>query len=258
MIYGMYLSAQGADAKSVRLDVLSNNLANANTTSFKRDVPIFRMNPPFDAQQGGLNAPLPGDLENHTGGISLETIRTDFEPGSFITTDGDLDLAIQGQGFFQVGSGQDYFLTRNGSFSIDPDGLLVTADQGLPVLSVDEKEIEIPDGTTRIEFSTDGILTPFNANGQSLGSIAQVAVVMPSSLDELVKNGIGLYSTEGRITGVNDTVNIKQGTLEASGTNSIEEMMELVTTSRMFESNINMIKLQDDSLGRLLQSMPRR
>ena len=258
MIYGMYLSAQGAEANSARLDVLSNNMANADTTSFKRDVPVFRMNPPFDEQQGGLNAPLPGDLENHTGGISLESIRTDFEPGSLTSTEGDLDLAIKGQGFFQVGDSQDYFLTRNGSLSIDPDGRLVTADQGLPVLSVDEKEIEIPDGTTRLEFSTDGTLTPFDGNGQSLGSIAQVAVVMPTSLEELVKNGNGLYSTEGHITGVNESVNIQQGFLEASGTNSIEEMMELVTTSRMFESNINMIKLQDDSLGRLLQSLPRR
>lgn len=258
MIYGMYLSAQGADANSVRLDVLSNNMANANTTSFKRDVPVFRMNPPFDEKQGGLNAPLPGDLENHTGGISLESIRTDFEPGAFTKTEGNLDLAIKGQGFFQVGSAQDSFLTRNGSLSIDPNGVLVTADQGLPVLSVDEKEIEIPDGATRIEISEDGALTPFDGFGQSFGSIAQLNVVMPDSLEELVKNGNGLYSTEGRLTSVNEVVEVQQGFLEASGTNSIEEMMELVSTSRMFESNINMIKLQDDSLGRLLQSMPRR
>jgi len=258
MIYGMYLSAQGADANSVRLDVLSNNMANANTTSFKRDVPVFRMNPPFDEQQGGLLAPLPGDLENHTGGISLESIRTDFEAGALTKTGGNLDLAIKGQGFFQVGSAQDSFLTRNGSLSIDPDGLLVTADQGLSVLSVNEKEIKIPDDATRIEISGDGTVTPFDGYGQSLGSIAQLNVVMPSSLEELVKNGNGLYSTEGRITSVNEVVEIQQGFLEASGTNSIEEMMELVTTSRMFESNINMIKLQDDSLGRLLQSMPRR
>ena len=258
MIYGMYLSAQGADANSVRLDVLSNNMANANTTSFKRDVPIFRLNPPHDVQEGGLNAPLPGDLENHTGGITLETIRTDFEPGAFTSTEGDLDLAIKGQGFFQVGSSQDYFLTRNGSLSIDPDGRLVTADQGLPVLSIDEKEIDIPAGTTRLEFSENGTVTPFDGYGQSLGPIAQLAVVMPDSLDELVKNGNSLYSTEGRITEVNDLVEVQQGFLEASGTNSIEEMMELVSTSRRFESNINMIKLQDDSLGRLLQSMPRR
>ncbi|HAH47177.1 MAG TPA: hypothetical protein DCM07_20440, partial [Planctomycetaceae bacterium] len=61
MIYGMYLSAQGAEANSVRLDVLSNNMANANTTSFKRDVPIFRINPPHDQNEGPLN-PLPGAL----------------------------------------------------------------------------------------------------------------------------------------------------------------------------------------------------
>tara|TARA_R110002111_G_scaffold107056_2_gene165511 strand:+ start:94716 stop:95489 length:774 start_codon:yes stop_codon:yes gene_type:complete len=257
MIYGMYLSAQGADANSVRLDVLSNNMANANTTSFKRDVPVFRMNPPFDEKQGPLNA-LPGDLENHTGGISLEAIRTDFENGSYISTDADLDLALKGPGFFQVGNREKTFLTRNGSLSIDAHRRLVTADQGLPIQTKDGNEILIPPQAVNVGISDDGVVTTFDSTGQSLGSVGQLAVVMPTSLEELVKVGNSLYTTEGRVAPVKDAVNIQQGFLEASGTNSIEEMMELVTASRMFESNINMIKLQDESLGRLLQSMPRR
>jgi len=102
------------------------------------------------------------------------------------------------------------------------------------------------------------MVTPFDAIGQSLGSVGQLAVVMPTSLEELVKIGGSLYTTEGKVAPLKEAVNIQQGFLEASGTNSIEEMMELVSSSRMFESNINMIKLQDESLGRLLQSMPRR
>ncbi|MCA9014853.1 MAG: flagellar hook-basal body protein [Planctomycetaceae bacterium] len=257
MIYGMYLSAQGADANSVRLDVLSNNMANANTTSFKRDVPLFRMNPPWDKKQGNLN-PLPGDLDNHTGGISLEAIATDFENGSLIPTEGEFDLAFKGQGFFQVGNRQQSFLTRNGSLSVNADRRLVTADHGMPILSKDGNEIEIPADAVHIGVSTDGIVTPFDRNGQSLGAVGQLAVMMPASLDDLVKVGSNLYQTEGRVDPSKEPVNIQQGFLEASGTNSVEEMMELVSTSRMFESNINMIKLQDESLGRLLQSMPRR
>ncbi|MFH1299433.1 MAG: flagellar hook-basal body protein [Planctomycetota bacterium] len=257
MIYGMYLSAQGADSNSVRLDVLSNNMANANTTSFKRDVPVFRMNPPFEKKQGPLNG-LPGDLENHTGGISLESIRTNFENGSFISTEGDLDLALKGQGFFQVGSRDKSFLTRNGSLAIDADRRLVTADQNLPIRSKDGNDIAIPLEAVSVEVSPDGVVTPIDGNGLPLGSVGQLAVVMPSSLEELVKIGNSLYVTEGQVAPVKEGVNIQQGFLEASGTNSIEEMMELVTASRMFESNVNMIKLQDESLGRLLQSMPRR
>ncbi|WP_339734106.1 flagellar hook-basal body protein [uncultured Gimesia sp.] len=257
MIYGMYLSAQGADANSVRLDVLSNNMANANTTSFKRDVPLFRMNPPRDEKQGNLN-PLPGDLENHTGGITLEAITTDFENGSLIPTEGEFDIALKGQGFFQVGNRQESFLTRNGSLAVDADRRLVTADQGLPILSKDGNPIEIPAEAVRVEIATDGSVVPFTKDGLSLGPVGELAVVMPTSLDSLVKVGNSLYTTEGRVDPSKEPVNIQQGFLEASGTNSIEEMMELVTTSRMFESNINMIKLQDDSLGRLLQSMPRR
>ncbi|QDV48972.1 flagellar hook-basal body protein [Gimesia fumaroli] len=257
MIYGMYLSAQGADANSVRLDVLSNNMANANTTSFKRDVPLFRMNPPRDEKQGNLN-PLPGDLENHTGGITLEAITTDFGNGSLIPTEGEFDIALKGPGFFQVGNRQESFLTRNGSLSVDADRRLVTADQGLPILSKDGNPIEIPPEAVHVEIATDGSVVPFASGGQSLGPVGQLAVMMPSSLDDLVKVGNSLYTTAGRVDPSKEAVNIQQGFLEASGTNSVEEMMELVSTTRMFESNINMIKLQDDSLGRLLQSMPRR
>ena len=257
MIYGMYLSAQGADANSVRLDVLSNNMANANTTSFKRDVPIFCINPPHDAQEGPLT-PLPGDLENHTGGITLEGITTNFENGSFISTDSDFDIALKGQGFFEVGSRQKSYLTRNGSLSIDSNRRLVTADQGLPLLTKNGQEIKIPDDAVNIGISPDGLVTPFNAEGQALTTQGEISVVMPRSLDELVKIGNSLYTTEGRVSEATGPVSIQQGFLEASGTNSVEEMMELVSSSRMFESNINMIKLQDDSLGRLLQSMPRK
>lgn len=257
MIYGMYLSAQGADANSVRLDVLSNNMANANTTSYKRDIPLFRMNPPMDEKQGNLN-PLPGDLENHTGGITLEAITTDFKNGSMIPTEGEFDIAFKGPGFFQVGNRQESFLTRNGSLAVNADRRLVTADHGLPILTRDGNEIEIPPDAVNVEFSPDGTVTTFDRSGQSLGSLGQLAVMMPRSLDSLVKVGGGLYQSEGRIDPSKEPVNIQQGFLEASGTNSVEEMMELVSTSRMFESNINMIKLQDESLGRLLQSMPRR
>ncbi|HBL47133.1 flagellar hook-basal body protein [Gimesia sp.] len=257
MIYGMYLSAQGAEANSVRLDVLSNNMANANTTSFKRDVPIFRINPPHDQNEGPLN-PLPGALENHSGGISLESITTDFEPGSLIPTNSEFDLALKGPGFFQVGSAQESFLTRNGSLSIDGNRRLVTADHGMPILTTDGREIKVPVEATHVEITPDGVVTPFDAENQPLGNLGQLAVVMPGSLDELVKIGKNMYTTEGRVNPLKGPANIAQGFIEASGTNSVEEMMELVTSSRMFESNINMIKLQDESLGRLLQSMPRR
>lgn len=257
MIYGMYLSAQGADANSVRMDVLANNMANANTTSFKRDIPIFRVHPPAEENQAPL-APLPGDLENHTGGISLEGMTTNFENGALISTNSDFDLALKGQGFFQVGSSQESFLTRNGSLALDSKRRLVTADQGLPLLTRNGQEITLPADAVRVEVAPDGLVNPFDAEGEPLGPQGPIAVVMPQSLDELVKQGNSLYTTAGRVSDAPGPVNIQQGFLEASGTNSIEEMMELVTSTRMFESNINMIKMQDDSLGRLLQSMPRR
>ena len=183
---------------------------------------------------------------------------TNFENGAMISTESDFDLALKGQGFFQVGNSQNSYLTRNGSLSLDSKRRVVTADQGLPLLNTNGQEITLPVDAVRMEISPDGLVTPFDAQGQALGTRGQIAIVMPSSLNELVKMGNSLYTTEGRVSEAKGPVTIEQGFLEASGTNSIEEMMELVTSTRMFESNINMIKLQDDSLGRLIQSMPRR
>jgi flagellar basal-body rod protein FlgF len=252
MIYGLYLSAQGAEVQSVRQDVIANNLANASTTSFKRDLALFQSHPPFDKVEG-VERDLPGQLNRSTGGTSLAGIATDFANGAQIATGGKLDIALTGPGFFRVTDGKQQFLTRNGQLTIDPRGRLVTSDRGLTVQGVKP----IPPGTLELEFSEDGNVFAIDAERQRV-DLGRLDLVHPATTGELQKQGDSLYRTTGQVFPAGAEVRVKQGYLEASGTNSVAEMMELIEAARAFESNINMIKFQDEALGQLIQSVPRR
>lgn len=252
MIYGLYLSAQGAEVQSVRQDVIANNLANASTTSFKRDLALFQSHPPFDKVEGGIQD-VPGQLNRSTGGTSLAGVATDFSDGTHIATGGKLDVALTGPGFFRVTDGKQQFLTRNGQLTIDPLGRMVTSDRGLLVQGVKP----VPPGTLEIEFSEDGNVFGIDVDRLRV-DLGRLDLVHPASTGELQKQGDSLYLTKGPVIPAGAEVRVKQGFLEGSGTNSVAEMMELIEAARAFESNINMIRFQDEALGQLIQSVPRR
>src|SRR5262245_61973353 len=101
MPYGMYISAEGAAAQAQRLEVIANNMANANTAGFKQDVASFQAR--FaEAIQQGTAAPHDGSINDIGGGVKLVDVQTDFSPGAFQDTGNDFDIAIQGNGFFKV------------------------------------------------------------------------------------------------------------------------------------------------------------
>ena len=99
MIYGLYLSAQGAELQSTRLDVVANNLANAGTNSFKRNLAVFQEHLPHDLEHA-QNNPVPGNLNKSTGGLALGAIITDHSNGPLLETGSKYDLALAGPGFF--------------------------------------------------------------------------------------------------------------------------------------------------------------
>jgi flagellar basal body rod protein FlgG len=255
MLYGLYLSAQGADAQSTRLDVIANNLANAGTTAFKRDFAIFAARDPHDVRKG-----LPNDAPNHlnesTGGTDLLDVVTDFSDAGQTPTGGKFDLAIAGSGFLQVSDGEKQFLTRNGSLTINLNGELVTKDQGLNVLDAGGTPILIPPEAVDVNIASDGTMNLIDETGaMTVGP--QISIVAPQSLDELSKVGDSLYAAAGEVLPTGDDVSVHQGYVEASGTHSVNEMLQLIDASRAFETNISMIKFQDEALGRLLQAVPR-
>jgi len=259
MIYGLYHSAQGAEAQSQRLGVVANNLANASTNAFKRDLAVFQAHRPFDLENGSGNEPA-HNLNELSGGMSLVDISTDFSNGTFIQTGGTYDVALGGPGFLRVSDGNQEFLTRDGRLTVDENGELVTHDGAFRVIGVSGSTITIPNNSTDIEISSNGTLFAINQTGGIVTrtELDQLDVVRPESTDDLVKIGNSMYQFNGTPISAHDETEVRQGFLEASGTRPLTAMLELIEASRAFETNINMMKFQDESLGRLLQSVTNR
>lgn len=251
MIYGLYLSAQGAETQSLRQDVIANNLANANTTSFKRNLAIFQEHLPFDAQHGQVE--LPEGLLEHTGGLSVGEVVTDFSPGSVENTDAPSDVALMGPGFFRVTDGEQEYLTRDGRLDLDRQGNLIQRETGFRVIGTNGPMTASPT-VGPLEIGGDGTITQAGGNVY----VGRLAVVEPTDYRSLVKVGDSLFETQGTVVPAAESTQVRQGHLENSGTNPVAEMMEMITASRAFEANVNMIKFQDESLSKLIGSLPRR
>ena len=254
MPYGMYISAEGADLQAKRLEVLSNNLANVNTVGFKRDVPSFQARLAEAVEQQLVQAGN-GEIEDIGGGVMLEGIEVDFESGTLKDTGGQLDLAINGKGFFQVQAGNERLLTRAGNFLIDADNQLAT-QQGLPVLSSDGAPISIDPSLGGVEFGRDGKV--FQVLGTTRTEVAELALMSPASLGDLAKRGQNLFAPLANVTPVAEGErNVLAGYIEQSGVEPTTEMMDLIEASRFFEANVNLIQSQDDMMGSLVNRLLR-
>jgi flagellar basal body rod protein FlgG len=250
MLYGLYLSAQGAQARATQLDVTANNLANAGTSAFKRDLALFQAHNPFDREYGATAVP-PGNLNQLTGGVTVAGTLTDFTQGALTQTDGDLDLALTGPGFYRVGNGAGELLTRDGRFARNAAGEIVTADGGRPVLSVQGQPIRLNPDAVAVEVANDGTVSERLPTGQTV-PVARLSVVLPEAPNAVQKVGENLYRSLAPVAGAGPETQVVQGYREASGVNPVYETMRMIEASRGFETNVNMMKFQDDSLSQLL------
>jgi flagellar basal-body rod protein FlgF len=244
MPYGFYISAEGANAQSTRLDVIANNLANVDTVGFKRDLAICQARY-AEAVKQGLVSPGSGKIDDVGGGILVSQTKTDFSPGKLKQTKTPSDVAILGDGFFKVKKGNDVFLTRAGNFEITSRGELVTPqgyavldETGTPVvLNPDEKEWQINDTGSLIQRS----------------STQNLAIVKPASTDDLVRYGENLFKSTSEAQAVaQGERKVASGYLEMSGVHPTLEMTALIEASRYLEININMMKTQDQMLDSLV------
>jgi|SRR5580704_5012465 len=252
MLYGLYLSAQGAQAQATRLDVLSNNLANAGTTGFKRDLAIFQSHRPYDVDNGGYSN-SPGNQSALTGGVSPAKVVTDYSEGPLVHTGGALDVALTGPGYFQVSDGKQQFLTRKGQFSLSATGDLLLQGSGMKVLSNAGNPINVPTEASRIEIGGDGTLSAVGGDGTRT-QLAKLSTVKPNSDQQLEKVTGSLFRTNSPVSQTTGDSKLQPGFIEQSGVTPVSEMIDMVQASRMVEANVNMIKYQDDALDRLLQS----
>jgi flagellar basal-body rod protein FlgF len=244
MPYGLYISAEGAQAQSRRLEVVANNLANVETAGFKRQLASFQARY-TEAIEKGLEAPRQGTLADLGGGVMFAEAKTDFSPGPLKHTRLPTDLAINGDGFFAVQKGDRILLTRAGNFAVNPDGMLVT-QQGYPVLS---------DNYTPINIDPDAGPWTFQADGTLLqdGDTQTLALVRPKSLGDLAHAAENMFLPLGPIGPVEPELRrVEREMYEASDVEPTQEMMEMIESSRAFEANVNMIRNQDQMIGNLV------
>jgi flagellar basal-body rod protein FlgF/flagellar basal-body rod protein FlgG len=241
----MYISAEGAAAQAQRLEVIANNLANADTVGFKQDVATFQSRFAEAIQRGQAQA---GDrsINDLGGGVKIIDVQTDHSSGQLKHTGNELDLAINGSGFFHIlGEDGERYLSRAGSFALDTHGRLVTQNGHRPVLDQAGGEIllnrELP-----MSISPDGFIS-------QAGTIYALGMSQPESLGELIKVGNNLFQPLGNVQPLPLAErSIRQGYLEMSGANPVRQMMAMIETTRAFEANTRMIQNQDTMLGALI------
>lgn len=246
MIYGMYLSATGIITNTHRQDVIANNLANADTAGFKRQLVRFReaeIEAMAKKQSGDFNPPF----DDLGGGQMLEPSFYDFSQGSLEPSSSPLDTAIQGNGFFGVQVEGQTRLTRNGKFMIDNAGNLVNTD-GHAVLDTNRTPIVLRDAVAG-ELSIDERGNIQDGNHQTLATLGVFDVGNRAALRPM---GADTLQAEDDNPLQPGTGTVQSGYIESSNVDPATEMTRLMETQRLLEANANLIKYQDQSVGRLI------
>lgn len=239
MIRGLYVAAEGMLARQKAQDVIASNLANANTTGFKADQPIFEMT---------LERTLAiTDGDNHTpigllsSGAVLSTTYTDPSPGAIQNTGNPFDFAIEGEGFFVVQTPNGDRYTRSGTFGLDSEGMLVTRD-GLAVMGT-RGTIQIPP-KSEVTISGDGQIS---VGGNVIDRL-------------LIVNGSLTKEPSGWFVGDANPVSepkVRSGALETSNVNVVREMVSMIEWMRIYEAHQKVIHAQDEALGRAVNDIAR-
>jgi flagellar basal-body rod protein FlgF/flagellar basal-body rod protein FlgG len=244
MPYGLYISAEGAQVQSRRMEVIANNIANVDTVGFKRDLAVMQSRYAEAIQRGSVS-PGEGTLNDIGGGVQFRQTVTDFSPGPLRKTGIPTDAAIQGEGFFVVRKGQEQLLTRAGNFRVTASGNLVT-QQGYAVLGEGNAPINISPTAGHWEIDASGTIS-------QNGTRQELQIVKPASLSDLVKSSENLFRTTGAVQPVAaGQRSVSSGCLEMAAVQPTTEMTTMIETSRMLEANINVMKSHNEMLSGLI------
>ena len=258
MIRGLYTSAIGMAGQMKRMDTVANNLANADSPGFKRDVVVTQsftdvmMQRVREYELRGFNT------TNITGpaslGIIVSSVHRDFSMGSLQPTGSPLDLAISGPGFFEIaftdpsGATTSMF-SRSGSFTLSEGGMLTTMG-GHPVLNLDGEPIIIPNG--EITIHENGSIS---VDGTIVDTIRMVDFEDPATLRAF---GDNLYNSTGESVEAPFMGRLVQGYIETSNVNIVREMVEMIALSRAYEANARMVSIADQTLAQAVNEIARR
>jgi len=253
MLRSLYTAATGMIAQQQQMDVTSNNIANVNTSGFKKGRAEFKdllyqeLN--FSSKQVTENSLRPVGIQVGLG-TKISAINKMFTQGSLKETGNNYDLAIAGQGFFKIllANGEEGF-TRDGNFKIDANGTIVTST-GLIL----QPELSVPDNTVTVNIGKDGIVTA-NLGDNSTVEIGQIQLsnfINPAGLKNIGGNNYVETPNSGAATenipGIDGLGSLEQGFLETSNVQLVNEMTDLITGQRAYEANSKTIKTADDML----------
>ena len=262
---GIYSALSGAMAQSQRLDSIANNMANVNTPGFKRDEQVFREYLTANEKPPALqNVPrIPASVESFYDmqGADVSYVDaigtyTDHSQGSLQSTGNPLDVAIDGEGFFEVATPQGVKLTRYGGFRIDPNGQLVTKE-GFSVLASGEP---MQDPDARVIRSNGGLVNITDSGDVYEGPnlLGRLAMVKADNKDALQKVGGSYYAPKAQmpieITNLPQT-SLKTGFIESSNVNIVKEMTDMISATRSFETNQKAIQAYDQIADKLVNQV---
>ncbi len=254
MIRALWTAATGMEAQQLNMDVISNNLANVNTSGFKKSRADFQDLLYQSIELAGSSES--SDTENPTGiqvglGAKTAAVQKIFTVGDLMQTGNNLDLAIEGPGFFQVElpNGESGY-TRSGAFKKDSSGRLVTSE-GYPVVP----QITIPENATNVSIGEDGTVEAFldgSMTGSQIGSLELATFSNAAGLSSQGKNLYMETTSSGSATlgtpGETGLGTLAQGFLEGSNVSVMEEMVNMIAGQRAYEVNSKAVKAADEML----------
>jgi flagellar basal-body rod protein FlgG len=254
MNQALWIAKTGLDAQQTRMEVVSNNIANVNTTGFKRERAVFEDLLYQNISQVGASSTqdtqLPSGFSIGTGVRVVATEKLHSQ-GNLSNTGNPLDMAVQGKGFFQVlmpdGS---LAYTRDGSFQVNQDGQLVTSS-GYQV----QPAITVPEGAQSVTVGSDGtvsVLLPGSTAATQVGSLQLTNFINPAGLQAIGQNLLLESGSSGApqtgTPGLNGLGTLLQGSVESSNVNIAEELVNMIETQRAYEMNSKAIQSADQML----------
>ena len=250
MYYGLYMSAAGAHAQSQQVEVLSNNLANADTVGFKRELALLEARD-SEAIERGLDYRGSRSANDIGGGIRFSATATDFRTGQFRETGIPTDMALERSGdFFAVLRGKEQLLTRAGNFHLNTDGTLLTQEND-PVLSSDGSPLQV-DPALPWRVLPGGLI-------EQAGDTIEIGIFRPEDAHSLEKIGQNYFAVHGKGPEpvAPEERALRGGFVELSAVNPVEEMVELIAATRSYEANIRLIQQHDQATSQLISRMLR-
>lgn len=258
MMRGLWSAASGMKAQQLNIDNISNNLANVNTTGYKKMRVEFKDLLYENIKQSNLSEGEGSPVNLQVGhGVMYSATSRNFENGSFESTNNPTDIALDGSGFFGVynPATDETFYTRDGSFklSVDGDTRKLVTSEGYSVLTDDGDEIVLEDGHTDLTVDEFGRVTAKTADGEieEIGTVAVYDFLNPAGLEAIGSNLYKATNASGEellLEGEDRKTKMRQNYLEASNVQIVEEMIKLITAQRAYDINSKAIQTADEMM----------